>query len=80
MLAQKLKALEEKLLHGSNAVNEKLSEKVKELAIREQQIRDQEFLDEERRRKIAELEVNKLPSPLRPVPIPIPSRISAGAT
>ncbi|KAG6554945.1 hypothetical protein Mapa_003529 [Marchantia paleacea] len=60
VLAQKLKALEEKLLHGSNNVNEKLSEKDKELAFREQQIREKEYLDEERRRKIAELEEAQL--------------------
>ncbi|CAM6129993.1 unnamed protein product [Calypogeia fissa] len=60
VLSQKLKALEEKLLHGSNTANEKLSEKARELAMREQQIRDKEFLDEERKRKIAELEEAQL--------------------
>ncbi|KAL3691783.1 hypothetical protein R1sor_005434 [Riccia sorocarpa] len=60
VLAQKLKALEEKLLHGSNTVSEKLSEKAKELALREQQIREKEFLDDERQRKIAELEESQL--------------------
>ncbi|KAL2622279.1 hypothetical protein R1flu_002484 [Riccia fluitans] len=60
VLAQKLRALEEKLLHGSNNVSEKLSEKAKELAVRERQIREKEFLDEERQRKIAELEEAQL--------------------
>jgi hypothetical protein len=57
-MEQKLKALEEKLLHGSNTANEKLCEQAKQLAMREQQIQEKEFLDEERRRKIAELEVS----------------------
>lgn len=56
-MTQKLKALEEKLLHGSSMESEKLSEKTKELALRERQIREKEFIDEEQKRKIIELEV-----------------------
>ena len=64
VLASKLRALEEKLVHGTNNDSEKLLEKAKqkelELASREQQLQEKESMDEERQRKIAELEVNSL--------------------
>jgi hypothetical protein len=63
VMASKLRALEEKLVHGTND-NEKLLEKAKqkelELALREQQLQEKESMDEERERKIAELEVGPL--------------------
>lgn len=62
VLAAKLRALEEKLVHGTNNDNEKLLEKAKqkelELALREQQLQEKESMDEEREKKIAELEVD----------------------
>jgi kinesin family protein 3/17 len=64
VLAAKLRVLEEKLVHGSNNLSEQLLEKAKqkelELTLREQQLQEKEYLDEERERKIAELEVNLL--------------------
>ncbi|XP_024374792.1 uncharacterized protein [Physcomitrium patens] len=64
VLAAKLRALEEKLVHGTNNDNEKLLEKAKqkevELALREQQLQEKENMDEERQRKIAELEEAQL--------------------
>lgn len=64
VLAAKLRALE-KLVHGTNNDNEKLLEKAKqkelELALREQQLQEKESMDEEREKKIAELEVDYFP-------------------
>lgn len=72
VLAAKLRVLEEKLVHGSNNLSEQLLEKAKqkelELTLREQQLQEKEYLDEERERKIAELEVNLL-LPLLPANI-----------
>ncbi|EFJ38092.1 hypothetical protein SELMODRAFT_767, partial [Selaginella moellendorffii] len=60
-LTNKLRALEDKVLHGSNNDNEKLVEKAKqqeeELALYQHHIQERQQLDEERQRKIAELEV-----------------------
>ncbi|XP_024529878.1 kinesin-II 95 kDa subunit [Selaginella moellendorffii] len=59
-LTNKLRALEDKVLHGSNNDNEKLVEKAKqqeeELALYQHHIQERQQLDEERQRKIAELE------------------------
>ncbi|CAK9199899.1 unnamed protein product [Sphagnum troendelagicum] len=64
VLAAKLRVLEEKLVHGSNNLSEQLLEKAKqkelELTLREQQLQEKEYLDEERERKIAELEEAQL--------------------
>ena len=55
--------MEEKLLHGSNnapssdVMLEQAKQKELELAQREQQMQEKESLDEDRNRKIAELEV-----------------------
>ncbi|KAJ7563193.1 hypothetical protein O6H91_03G100000 [Diphasiastrum complanatum] len=64
VLTSKLKALEEKLLHGSNTNNERLKEKARqqeqELALYEQELQKKQQLDEERQKKIAELEEAQL--------------------
>jgi kinesin family protein 3/17 len=63
LLAAQLRALEEKLLHGSNnapssdVILEQAKQKELELTQREQQMQEKESLDEDRNRKIAELEV-----------------------
>jgi kinesin family protein 3/17 len=61
-LESKLKVLEEKVLHGTNSNNAILLEKARqqeqELANAQLRLQEKKNLDEERQRKIAELEVS----------------------